>query len=149
VRIKVDRFVSDRDATISQVFVDGNFVCFGLEDEFRVAKLVDETRIPAGKYKILLRTAGKHHLQYKAQFPEIHRGMLHIQDVLGFEFILIHCGNTQADTSGCLLVGTGAVTHEGNMSISGSRIAYRRLYPMVVDAAGEGNLEIEFVDNDR
>jgi uncharacterized protein DUF5675 len=149
VKIDVDRFVSDSDATISHVSVDGAFVCFGLEDEFRVAKLVNETRVPAGKYKVLLRTEGKHHLQYKAQFPDIHRGMLHIRDVPGFEFILIHCGNTQGDTSGCLLVGTGAVTEEGNMSISSSRIAYRRLYPKVVDAAGEGTLEIEFVDNDR
>jgi len=149
VKIKVDRFVSDRDTTISRVSVDGTFVCFGLEDEFRVAKLVDETRIPAGKYKVLLRTAGTHHQKYQEQFPEIHRGMLHIQNVPGFEFILIHCGNTQANTSGCLLVGTGAVTDEGNMSISSSRIAYRRLYPRVVDAAGEGTLEIEFVDNDR
>ena len=149
MKIEVDRFVSDRDTTISRVSVDGAFVCFGLEDEFRVAKLVDETRIPAGRYKVLLRTAGTHHQKYQEQFPDIHRGMLHIQNVPGFEFILIHCGNTQANTSGCLLVGTGAVTEEGNMSISSSRIAYRRLYPMVVDAAGEGNLEIEFADNDK
>ena len=149
MKIEVDRFVSDRDTTISRVSVDGAFVCFGLEDEFRVAKLVDETRIPAGRYKVLLRTAGTHHQKYQEQFPDIHRGMLHIQNVPGFEFILIHCGNTQANTSGCLLVGTGAVTEEGNMSISSSRIAYRRLYPMVVDAAGAGSLEIEFVDNYR
>lgn len=149
MKIEVDRFVSDNDATISHISINGSFVCFGLEDEFRATKVVDETRIPTGKYQVLLRTAGKHHLQYKDQFPDIHRGMLHIQDVPGFEFILIHCGNTQADTSGCLLVGTGAITDKGNMSISSSRIAYRQFYLLVVDAALNENLEIEYFDNDR
>lgn len=149
MKIQVDRFVSDSDTTVSRVSVDGSFVCFGLEDEYRATKLVNETRIPAGRYRVLLRTAGKHHQQYKAQFPDIHRGMLHIQDVPGFDFILIHCGNTQADTSGCLLVGTGAATDENNMSISGSRAAYRRLYPQAAGAAASGSLEIEFMDNDR
>ncbi|MEK8034174.1 DUF5675 family protein [Ideonella sp. DXS29W] len=149
MQILVDRFLSDSDTTISHVTVDGQFVCFGLEDEYRADKVAHETRIPAGEYHVGVRTAGKHHTQYKAQFPDIHRGMLHVQDVPGFEFILIHCGNTQADTSGCLLVGTGAVTDPGNMSISSSRIAYRKFYPMVIGAALEGSLSIRYVDNDR
>lgn len=33
--ITVDRFNSDSDATLSKVSVDGRFVCFGLEDEYR------------------------------------------------------------------------------------------------------------------
>jgi hypothetical protein len=126
MKIEVNRFISDNDTTVSKLFIDGSFVCFGLEDEFRVVKKVDETRIPAGSYPVRVRTAGKHHVQYKGQFPDIHRGMLHVQDVPGFDDILIHCGNTQADTSGCLLLGTGAVTEEGNMSISSSRVAYRK-----------------------
>lgn len=79
----------------------------------------------------------------------MHRGMLHLQDVPNFEYILIHCGNTHADTSGCLLVGMAANTESGNMSISSSTVAYRKLYPMVVDAAANNRLEIEFFDNDR
>jgi hypothetical protein len=149
MKIEVNRFISDNDTTLSKVSIDGSFACFGLEDEFRVVKKVDETRIPAGTYKVRVRTAGKHHVQYKAQFPDIHRGMLHVQDVPGFEYILIHCGNTQSDTSGCLLLGTGAVTEEGNMSISSSRVAYRRFYPMVIDAALADELEITYLDNDR
>ncbi len=31
--------------------------------------------------------------------------MLHIQDVPGFTYILIHTGNTDEHTSGCLIVG--------------------------------------------
>ena len=149
MQILVDRFVSDNFSTVSHILLDDRFVCFGLEDEFRETKVADETRIPAGTYKVRLRTEGTHHQQYKNQFSDIHRGMLHVQDVPNFKFILIHCGNTQADTSGCLLVGSGAVTDLGNMSISNSRAAYRRFYPMVVDAAAQDKLEIKFVDNDR
>ena len=55
MEILVDRFVSDDDSTISRVNVDGQFVCFGLEDEYRADKVPGETRIPAGTYRVTLR----------------------------------------------------------------------------------------------
>ncbi|MCP4258133.1 MAG: hypothetical protein GY774_11650 [Planctomycetes bacterium] len=149
MKIDVDRFISDEDSTISKVMVDNQFVCFGLEDEFREEKIVDETRIPAGTYQVSLRTEGGFHQRYTNRFPEFHRGMLHIRNVPNFEFILIHCGNTDEDTSGCLLVGTQANTDHGNMSVISSTIAYRKFYPLVVDAAESGDLSITFTDNDR
>ena len=147
--IEVDRFISDADTTISRVSVDGAFVCFGLEDEYREEKLVGETRIPAGRYHIGLRTEGGFHQRYQVRFPEFHQGMLHILNVPGFEWILIHCGNTDEDTKGCLLVGSQANTTPGNMCIVSSTEAYRRFYPLVMPAARDGNLSISFVDNDR
>jgi hypothetical protein len=147
--ITVNRIKSDDDTTVSTLSVDGRFVCFGLEDEFRVDKVVEETRIPAGRYRVGLRTVGGFDARYRTKFPDFHRGMLHILDVPGFEHILIHIGNTDEDTAGCLLVGTGAVTRPGDMSLQGSGDAYKLLYPMVVDAAQAGQLEIEVVDSDR
>lgn len=149
MKITVDRFTSDNESTVSHISVDDKFVCFGLEDEFRAVKVPKETRIPAGTYEVALRTRGKHHQQYKQRFKEIHRGMLEILNVPGFTDILIHCGNTHTDTEGCLLVGTTAHTEPENMSVSSSGIAYRKLYPIVVDAAAAGNLSITFEDNDR
>lgn len=147
--ITVNRIISDDDTTVSTVAVDGRFICFGLEDEFREEKLVSETRIPAGRYKVGVRETGGFHTRYKKKFPDTHRGMLHVLDVPGFEFILIHIGNTDADTAGCLLVGTGAVARPGDMSIQSSTEAYRRLYPMVIGPAESGDLEIEYRDSDR
>ncbi len=147
--ITVNRIISDDDTTVSTVAVDGRFICFGLEDEFREEKLVSETRIPAGRYKVGLRETGGFHTRYKKKFPDTHRGMLHVLDVPGFEFILIHIGNSDADTAGCLLVGTGAVARPGDMSIQSSTEAYRRLYPMVIGPAESGDLEIEYRDSDR
>jgi hypothetical protein len=149
MQIDVDRFISDEDTTISRVMVDNQFVCFGLEDEYREEKSVGETRIPAGTYRVSLRTEGGFNERYSKRFPEIHRGMLHIRDVPNFKLILIHCGNTDKDTKGCLLVGTQANTDRGNMSVVSSTIAYKKFYPLVVDAAENSDLSITFADNDR
>ena len=147
--ILVDRFISDNDSTISRVMVDGNFVCFGLEDEYREEKVSEETRIPAGTYNVTLRTEGSHHSRYSTKFPDFHKGMLHIRDVPNFKWILIHIGNTDKDTAGCLLVGSQISTEPGDMQIMNSTAAYKRFYPIVVDAAANKTLSITFLDNDR
>lgn len=149
MQIIVNRITSDTDATISTVSVDDSFICFGLEDEHRNVKVKSETRIPAGTYNIGIRHEGGFHNRYKKRFSDSHKGMLHILNVPGFEYILIHCGNTDDDTGGCLLVGEGANTIKGNMSITGSVRAYKKLYPKVVNAAIMGRLHITFKDNDK
>ena len=149
MKITVDRFVSDNDSTLSRISIDGSHECFGLEDEFREKKTPAETRIPAGNYKIGVRDEGGFHNRYSRIFPEIHRGMLHILEVANFTWVLIHCGNTEEDTAGCLLIGASVNATEGDMSLGNSRAAYRRFYPKVIQAALEGSLEIEFIDSDH
>jgi len=149
MKITVDRFLSDSDSTVSLVLIDRSYECFGLEDEFREEKVPSETRIPAGTYKVGVRTVGGFHPRYSRRFPDIHKGMLHILDVPNFTYILIHCGNTDEDTAGCLLVGASVNTTAGDMSIGSSTIAYKRFYPKVIQATLEGSLEIEFIDSDR
>ena len=139
--------MSDDDSTVSTVAVDGANVCFGLEDEYREVKVAKETRIPAGTYAVKLRKVGGFHGRYQARYPW-HQGMLEVQNVPGFEYILIHTGNTDEHTAGCLLVGESATITEGDMSIGMSRIAYTKLYAMVIEAAKEEKLLIEFIDND-
>ena len=117
MKITVNRIYSTEDATLSLVGVDGQFFCFGLEDEYREEKVPKETRIPAGTYPVRLRTEGGLHGRYRRRFSDIHQGMLHVQDVPGFEYILIHVGNTDEDTAGCLLVGEGG-TIQGEKSAS-------------------------------
>jgi hypothetical protein len=108
------------------------FLCFTLEDEFRTVKKYGETRIPPGRYRVTLRRRGGFHQRYEERFPHIHKGMLWIRDVPGFEYVLLHCGNTDDDTAGCLLVGdvvTQNVTSEG--SLADSTAASRRIYPVL------------------
>ena len=62
--------------------------------------------------------------------------MLHVLNVPGFEYILIHCGNTDEHTAGCLLVGdsqeNNQITEDG--FIGKSTQAYKRIYPMIAKA---------------
>jgi len=147
MEINVLRVKSNDDATLSWVGVDGRFQCYGLEDEPRADKIAGETRIPAGKYKVGVRKTGGFHKRYTGRFPDFHRGMLHVIDVPGFEYILIHIGNTDDDTAGCLLLGTSANINK-QLSINNSTGAYKKLYAKVMAAAEAGDLTITYVDAD-
>ena len=145
--LTVNRFTSDSEATLSTVSIDGVFECFGLEDEHRIDKVPGETRIPSGFYSVRLRTVGGFHANYSDRFAGIHQGMLQVMDVPGFELILIHVGNTDEDTAGCLLVGCNANTSQG-LSVGSSVKAYKRLYSRVIEAAKADQLTIQYWDND-
>ncbi len=147
MKITVNRFASDDDATLSAIMVDGVLRQWGIEDEYRAYKISGETRIPAGIYDIKLRTVGGFHSRYGKKFPEFHRGMLQVMNVPGFEYILIHIGNTDDDTNGCLCVGLYPL--KGRLGVGSSKVGYTLLYKMVIDAAMAGDLTIEYIDSDR
>ena len=112
------------------------FLAYTLEDEYREEKKYGETRIPNGTYKLGLRKVGGYNDKYSKRFSDIHIGMLHVLNVPGFEYILIHCGNTDEHTAGCLLVGdsqeNNQITKDG--FIGKSTQAYKRIYPKIAEA---------------
>ena len=112
------------------------FLAYTLEDEQRDEKVYGETRIPNGTYELGLRKIGGYHAKYSKRFSNIHVGMLHVLNVPGFEYILIHCGNTDEHTAGCLLVGdsqeNNQITKDG--FIGKSTQAYKRIYPRIAEA---------------
>lgn len=134
MKLTVLRYNSQDDFTQGLLFIDGKFECHTIEDEQRTVKVWGETAIPNGVYKVKLRTEGKFHEQYKVKFKDFHKGMLHVTNVLGFEFILIHIGNDDDDTAGCLLVGRVA-QHD---SILESTVAYTAMYKKVIAAFDRG-----------
>ena len=155
MKLEVLRFSSQKDSTNGILFdiSDGRkFLAYTLEDERREDKVMHETRIPAGTYKIKLRTEGGFHGRYVKKYGSMHKGMLHVQDVPGFEYILIHTGNTDEHTSGCLLVGDTQqqnVTKSKDGFIGASVDAYKRIYPPIADAILRGeDVEISYVDFD-
>lgn len=137
MELKVERFKSNQHETIGRFYVNGKHVCYSLEDERREVKVKSETRIPAGRYEIKLRTIGEHHVKYAKRYT-FHRGMLWLQNVPGFEYILIHIGNTDKDTAGCLLIGESYTMHQNRFTISQSAAAYERIYPLVAKELTEG-----------
>ena len=149
MNLEVIRFSSVTDSTngilfetiqqgneIDGIFKQTKFLAYTLEDEQRNEKVYGETRIPNGTYKLGLRKVGGYHAKYSKRFSHIHIGMLHVLDVPGFEYILIHCGNTDEHTAGCLLVGdsqeNNQITTDG--FIGKSTQAYKRIYPRIAEA---------------
>ena len=119
-------------------------LCYTLEDEFRVKKVSKETRIPAGTYELKLRTEGALTKRYETRFSDIHEGMIWLQNVPGFKYIYIHCGNDDDDTDGCILVGSYLRLNK----VLNSRSTYTRIYPGIVANIKKGPTFLEIIDYD-
>ena len=154
MKLEVLRISSESDSSSGLVFDVTNgrkFLCYSLEDEYRSEKVMHETRVPAGTYKILLRKEGGFHGRYTKKYGDFHKGMLHVQDVPGFEWILIHTGNTDEHTSGCLIVGDSQENNQllKNGFIGKSVQAYKRIYTPIAEALENGEeVTITYVDYD-
>ena len=154
MKIEVLRISSESDSSSGLVFniTDGRkFLCYSLEDEYRNDKVKHETRVPAGTYQILLRKEGGFNARYAKKYGDFHKGMLHVQDVPGFEYILIHTGNTDEHTSGCLIVGDSQENNQlmKNGFIGKSVQAYKRIYTPIAEALENGEeVTITYVDYD-
>ena len=139
------------DATNGMLFIDGVFECYTLEDEVRDVKVHAETAIPLGEYEIKLRTEGGFHAKYTKRYGSMHKGMLWLQDVPNFKWILIHTGNQDSHTAGCLLLGeTQQDLDKGKDGfIGGSGDAYKKAYPKIADALLAGDkVTIRYSDID-
>tara|TARA_R100001530_G_scaffold13655_2_gene12495 strand:- start:4275 stop:4751 length:477 start_codon:yes stop_codon:yes gene_type:complete len=155
MKLKVLRFSSQEDSTSGLLFEENDlglkFLCYTLEDERRALKVRGETRVPAGIYNLALRKEGGFHKRYKGKYGAWHRGMLHVTDVPGFQWILIHTGNTDEHTAGCLLVGD---SQENNIVIKDGFVgksvnAYKRVYSSIARSIEKGNeVTIEYIDLD-
>tara|TARA_R110002050_G_scaffold65566_2_gene141884 strand:+ start:2947 stop:3465 length:519 start_codon:yes stop_codon:yes gene_type:complete len=144
MKLEVIRFNKGKDATNGLLFDITNdkrkFLCYTLEDESRTEKVWGETCIPEGEYNLGLRTVGGLHSRYSKRFADIHGGMLQVLDVPNFTHILIHCGNTDEDTAGCLLLGDSQENNniKENGFIGRSTLAYMRVYPSIAKALEDG-----------
>ena len=116
--------------TIGELYVDGVFFSYTLEDVLRPAgvKIKHQTAIPAGRYEVIM--------SWSHRFQKV---MPRLVNVPMFDGILIHVGNTSADTSGCILVGK----RRGDNRITESRSAFNRLYNLLAEAALSGKIWIE------
>ena len=157
MKLEVIRFSSEADSTSGLLFDVTNgrkFLAYTLEDEYRDsenAKVMAETRIPAGTYKVILRTIGRIHNNYIKRFADIHKGTLHVINVPNFKYILIHCGNTDEHTAGCLLVWDSQTNNQVKKDgfIGSSTNAYKRVYPPIAEALEcDEEVTITYVDFD-
>lgn len=98
MKLELNRIAKKPFYTIGRLFVDGKYFCDTLEDRCRdldrEEKVMNETAIPEGTYEVVVNVSAK----FKRKLPLL-------LDVPHFSGIRIHRGNTDKDTSGCILVG--------------------------------------------
>ena len=98
MNIELNRITRKLSYTIGRLFVDGKYFCDTLEDRCRdldkEKKVMNETAIPEGIYEVIVNVSAK----FRRKLPLL-------LDVPHFSGIRIHRGNTDKDTSGCILVG--------------------------------------------
>lgn len=113
--------------TIGELFVDGLFQCFILEDVVRApgVKVPGKTAIPAGTYAVIINRSPRFS---KMAGRDVLMPLL--VGVPGFEGVRVHPGNDAEDTEGCLLPGLARqVDH-----VTESTAAYLRLYRKIAEA---------------
>lgn len=116
------------DCVIGELYIDGKFECFTLEDIERPLKIAGVTAIPRGHYEIVI--------TFSARFG---KPLPLLLNVPGFDGVRIHTGNTSSNTEGCLLVGKSRT----NNSITQSRDAFNILFPKLQAAAAREKIIIE------
>lgn len=101
--------------TIGKLYINGVYFCDTIEDVVRnlptncpntpqfiscscKEKVYSETAIPAGTYRVSMGYSSK----YGKKMPYIH-------DVPHFLGILIHTGNSETDSAGCIILGENKV----------------------------------------
>ena len=133
MKIDVVRNQCGATCTIGDLFIDGLFNCYTLEDVVRPEgepKVFGETAIPYGVYNVRITFS-----------PHFQRDLPLLDAVPGFEGVRIHPGNTAADTEGCLLLGLG----KSNGAITQSVAAFNLVYPQIEAALGRGEVvQIEY-----
>lgn len=123
MELRLVRSQRDEDVTIGELYVDGEYQCFILEDAVRPEKIKSQTAIPRGKYRI--------EVTYSPRFA---RPLPLLLAVPGYSGVRIHPGNYASDTEGCLLPGE----EKTEKSVLRSRVAFENLYIKITKAIDDG-----------
>lgn len=116
MKIKLYRLPTTEDGTYGVLEIDGQPVCTTLEDSWKNNQ-ASVSCIPPGKYNVVPHNSAKY------------KNVWRVEGVTNRSGILIHAGNTAADTTGCILVGSGF----GKKSITRSQDALNMLRSILPD----------------
>lgn len=94
MNLLLQRLPSDEHRTHGDLYVDGQWFCYTLEDVVRPVKIKGETAIPQGIYRVTLEHS-----------PRFGPNTITIHKVPDYVAIRMHGGNDEHDTEGCPLCG--------------------------------------------
>jgi len=136
MKILLERDIKTPCFTLGKMYIDGQLAAYTCEDAVREKpgvpiaewKVPGSTAIPKGNYRIIITFSNR----FQKHLPLL-------LDVPGFSGIRIHAGNTEADTKGCILIGTGR-TKQG---VSNSRLAMSLFMPRLEEGLKNGAVTME------
>lgn len=145
MKILVKRVAKKEKYTIGKMYVDDVYVCDTIEDkdrdltqntplnDIKKKKVYGQTAIPSGTYNVTLDVVSTKFVQ-KPYFKELCGGKLPLlMNVPGFDGVLIHTGNDEDDSYGCIIVGYNKVKGK----VIESRKAFEKLYPILKQASNK------------
>jgi hypothetical protein len=127
-----------------------------LEDTYNEHKIPGSTRIPPGQYELTLTKSGNFFEKYSeddnkkiAEFTRKY-GVMVLNNVPNFSSVMVHCGNFNKDSRGCLLVGDSVnnPSYSEGM-ITNSKIAYAYLISNIFPAFNTSKVILNILDSDR
>lgn len=145
MELNLKRIAKRETYTIGRLMIDGERFCDTLEDKDRglrqdlplsvnkARKRAGETAIPTGRYQVTLGVQSPKYKQ-KSQYKFCNGYLPRLLNVPAYEGVLIHIGNTAADSAGCILVGRN--TQVGK--VLKSTDTFLALYARLQEAATKG-----------
>ncbi|MCU0369898.1 MAG: DUF5675 family protein [Bacteroidales bacterium] len=128
MNLTVIRKYPSTDCVIGELFIDGVFECYTLEDVERPVKIAGVTAIPRGHYELVI--------TFSARFQKLLPLLLNVPN---FDGVRIHTGNTAAHTEGCILVGKSRTENQ----VLQSKDAFAALFPKLQAAAEKEKIILE------
>lgn len=141
--------LGSRTYCIGKLYVDNIYICDTIEDEdfgltqetpyTEISKIKSlhprQVAIPYGKYDVTIKVLSPKYSKNEYMLKVCKGYVPRLEDVRGFMGILIHTGNTEQDSAGCIIVGYN--TQKGK--VLQSRKAFETLYKLlqIADLHGE------------
>lgn len=136
MKIELKRIYNCPKYCIGHIYVDGQYICDSIEDTDRMldqsmsekdilkVKVKSQTAIPTGTYNVLMNIVSPK-FSLKQYYMDVCKGRVpRLDNVPGFQGILIHVGNTEKDSAGCIIVGFNKIKGR----VINSKIAFEKLY---------------------
>lgn len=129
------------DSSLGILKLDGYNIGFVVEDEPRVDKLVNETRILANMYELKINeNLTPLTIKYRKKFDWF-KNHIELIGVFNFTGIYVHIGNFESNTSGCQIIGRDAspiLEKNGEWRNKYSTDLYKEFYLSVYPVLKEG-----------
>nr|DAP38001.1 MAG TPA: Protein of unknown function (DUF2778) [Crassvirales sp.]DAR74779.1 MAG TPA: Protein of unknown function (DUF2778) [Crassvirales sp.] len=137
MRLELRRIAKKPTYTIGRLYINEEYFCDTIEDtdrglnsymtleEVKAKKVKGKTAIPTDTYRVKITYS-----------PRFKKDMPLIENVVGFDGIRIHSGNTAEDTEGCIIVGENKVVGK----VINSKETYNKLFSILLQ--DKNNLRI-------